>query len=93
VNGGDVRYVHMKGNTVFEPEIADTLATIWARALKIESVDRVATFFDLGGTSLHAAQIANGVRDELGINMPLELFFKAPTVDSMARELTGLVDH
>jgi non-ribosomal peptide synthetase component F/aryl carrier-like protein len=60
------------------------LAAIWAEVLGVDALDVDDDFFALGGNSLLATQIAARVADALGIEMPLEAVFEAPTLGAYA---------
>jgi non-ribosomal peptide synthetase component F len=64
--------------------IEQQLADIWATLLGVEKVGRHDNFFDLGGHSLTAAQIASRVRDILHVDVPLRDLLEASTVAAMA---------
>ena len=64
--------------------IEQQLADIWASLLGLQKVGRHDNFFDLGGHSLTAAQIASRVRDILHVDVPLRALLEASTVAAMA---------
>jgi amino acid adenylation domain-containing protein len=66
------------------------LAAIWASALGRPHVDRDASFFDLGGHSLVAAQILAQVRDTFQVDLPMRSFFAHPSVAALAGCVTAL---
>ncbi|KAF9097600.1 hypothetical protein BGX27_000940 [Mortierella sp. AM989] len=61
-------------------EIESTLATIWAKLLKVERVGRHDNFFMLGGHSLIAVKLIGIVRSKLGLDLKLQTLFEAPTI-------------
>jgi len=63
------------------------VALIWARTLKRQAVGVDENFFDLGGHSLVAMQIASRVRQVLDIDVPLRLLFESPTVSRFSEAL------
>jgi acyl carrier protein len=67
--------------------IEEVLAIIWAEVLGVERVGVEDDFFDLGGHSLMAMRLTAAIRETLGIEVPLKIFFEAPTVARMARAL------
>ncbi len=77
--------------TFVEPrtETERLLAEIWASQLGLESIGIHDRFFDLGGQSLLAAQIALEICDRFQIELPVLKLFQAPTVG----ELAMLVDQ
>lgn len=66
-----------------------SLASIWCEILKLDLVGVHDNFFDLGGHSLMAAQIASRIRNRHGIELPLRVMFESPTI----AELAQAVEH
>lgn len=60
------------------------IAAIWQELLGLERVGATDNFFDLGGHSLLAAQVLTRLRDSLGVDLPLDALFSAPTVAGLA---------
>jgi thioesterase domain-containing protein/acyl carrier protein len=65
--------------------IEATMATIWAAALRRDSVDLHDHFFDLGGESLQALQIMARIRKTFAVEVKIRSLLDAPTVVEMAR--------
>ncbi|MFT4124653.1 MAG: amino acid adenylation domain-containing protein [Gordonia sp. (in: high G+C Gram-positive bacteria)] len=64
--------------------IAETLA------LPVSAVGADADFFELGGTSLSATQLASAVGDLAGMRVPTKVIFENPTAAGLARAVAGL---
>ncbi|WP_246805543.1 condensation domain-containing protein, partial [Mesorhizobium mediterraneum] len=69
--------------------IQDLLAGIWANVLGVERVGADDNFFDLGGHSLTAMQVASRIEDALRTRLPLRLVFERPTVAGLAQAVEG----
>jgi amino acid adenylation domain-containing protein len=67
----------------------EQVAAIWAEVLRLDRVGVRDDFFDLGGHSLAAMQVAARVRQRLGVEMPLRLIFEQPTVEGLAARLAA----
>jgi thioesterase domain-containing protein/acyl carrier protein len=65
------------------------LADAWRAVLGVDRVGRDDDFFALGGHSLMATQVVARLRGELGIELPLAAFFRAPTLQAMAEEVAA----
>lgn len=63
------------------------LTAIWAEVLGVEELDGDDDFFALGGNSLLATQITARVADALGVDVPLEALFEAPTLAAYAEQV------
>ncbi len=67
--------------------LAERIADVWREVLRVDTLGPDDDLFDLGGHSLTITQIAARLRDRLGVDVPLDLFYDAPTV----AELTPIV--
>ncbi|MBR0775195.1 amino acid adenylation domain-containing protein [Bradyrhizobium diazoefficiens] len=63
------------------------LSDIWIDLLKVESLGITDNFFDLGGHSLLAGQAMARVARALGVSLPINTIFDAPTVEELARRV------
>lgn len=70
-------------------ETEKTLAALWQEVLGIPKVGVQDSFFELGGTSLQAAQLFTRIAEEFGQNLPLSTLFEAQTVEAISRLLTA----
>ncbi|HEV2704608.1 MAG TPA: phosphopantetheine-binding protein, partial [Pyrinomonadaceae bacterium] len=69
--------------------LEEALAEIYKEVLKVERVGVEDHFFAvLGGHSMLATQLMSRVRDKLGVELPLRKFFDAPTIASLAAEVS-----
>lgn len=70
-----------------------TIRSEWASHLGVSNVDPDDDFFDLGGSSLNAAEAMANLGERLGVELPVRSLFEAPTAAEMAslvREIQGL---
>jgi amino acid adenylation domain-containing protein len=65
------------------------LCRIWEDALGVREVGITDDFFDLGGHSLLAVKVCDQIYQSFDIELPLAVFFEAPTVELLARRLTA----
>jgi amino acid adenylation domain-containing protein len=65
------------------------LIRLWRRLFRRENIGRHDNFFDLGGHSLLVARLAAEIDKLLGCKLPIAFLFQSPTVESLARRLTG----
>jgi natural product biosynthesis luciferase-like monooxygenase protein len=74
-----------------EPRTLDELrlATAWQEVLGLSSISVHDNFFALGGDSLKATQVASRMRQRSRIEIPIQLFFVAPTIAALAQELSA----
>ncbi|MER5556892.1 phosphopantetheine-binding protein, partial [Streptomyces sp. NPDC002793] len=62
----------------------EVLAGIWQEVLHLDRVGVHDNFFDLGGHSLLVTQLVARMRDEMGVEVPPQMFFEDPTVAAIA---------
>jgi len=65
----------------------EALARIWQKVLRCRPPEHDANFFDLGGDSLQALEIAHEIGCVLGRPIPVSLVFREPTIQGIARWL------
>jgi acyl carrier protein len=53
----------------------------------VERIGARDNFFELGGHSLMATSMISRVRSEIGIEMPLQSIFEAPTLEAFAERI------
>jgi amino acid adenylation domain-containing protein len=66
-------------------ETEKRLAEIWSQVLDVRRVGVCDNFFALGGHSLLAMQIISRTRDAFGVELPLPILLKSPTVEKLAQ--------
>jgi acyl carrier protein len=64
--------------------LEEILVEIWTEILDLEWVGIHDNFFRIGGHSLLATQLLVHIQDILNIEIPLQLFFDAPTIADLA---------
>jgi iturin family lipopeptide synthetase A/iturin family lipopeptide synthetase C/tyrocidine synthetase-3 len=67
-----------------------TLAALWCDLLKIESIGRRDSFFDLGGHSLLVIRAVSRMRKTFGVDVQLRNLFECPTVAELAAVIDGM---
>jgi acyl carrier protein len=65
------------------------LLAIWQSLLKVKEIGVEDRFFELGGNSLQATQMASRIRDRFGVEIPLAQLFEASTIAAHA----GFIDQ
>jgi acyl transferase domain-containing protein/acyl carrier protein len=70
-------------------EVERLIADIWQRTLGVERIGVDDNFFDLGGDSLTAIQVASRLRQELEVSVPVVSVYEGLTIRSMVK-LLGL---
>ena len=73
--------------TVGSAAVDPALRAIWAEVLRVDAPDVDDDFFALGGNSLLATQITARVADVLGLEVPLDALFEAPTLGEYAQQV------
>jgi len=73
-----VEYVAPRG------KVEETIAGVWQELLGIERVGVLDDFLELGGDSLLASRMATRLSGDLGLDLPVRVFFEASTVEDLA---------
>jgi len=71
-----------------ETDLERSLATVWQQILGFEPVGVEDNFFDLGGDSLIAIQVAARIKQELQIDFPVAKLYQGVTVRALAQVLS-----
>ncbi len=76
-----------RGQSYRQPRnpVEQKLAAVFGRILNLERVGIDDSFFELGGHSLLSMELLSGIRDELGVELPLGQIFEHPTIVALAR--------
>ncbi|HWN42411.1 MAG TPA: amino acid adenylation domain-containing protein [Thermoanaerobaculia bacterium] len=77
--------------TAPEGPVEELLASTWQAVLGLASVARDDHFFDLGGHSLRATQVAVRLGAALGVEIPLRVLFEAPILSDLARRVSEVL--
>ncbi len=70
-----------------ETAVEKALAGIFAEVLGLERIGALDNFFDLGGHSLMATQVASRIREAFRADLPVRSIFEEPTVRGLARSI------
>ena len=81
---GTARPLFVAPRSPLEQELAAT----WATALAASDIGVDDDFFDLGGNSLAALQIADTIRRAHGVDVPIAEFLRSPTIAGLALAIT-----
>jgi acyl carrier protein len=65
------------------------IAKIWKEILGVPDVASNDDFFELGGTSLHAARVVTKTRAAFGVKFPPETLFNHPTLAGFAAQVAA----
>lgn len=83
---GTDAHIGATADTATRQDLSVRIAHIWQKTLRLDHVAPDQNFFDLGGTSLLACQVADTARETTGFPVCLVDIFRFPTVNA-------LVDH
>ena len=73
-------------------ETEEALARIWCDVLNLKKIGIHDNFFDFGGHSLRATQVASRVRNILQVEISLRVLFQEPTIADLANYVHQLRD-
>ena len=74
-------------------EFETALTKIWTELLGVERVGIRDDFFALGGHSLIAMRTVTRIRDQLNIDVPLDVLFSTPTIAQLAETVNNARDN
>jgi natural product biosynthesis luciferase-like monooxygenase protein/amino acid adenylation domain-containing protein len=80
----------MNTGAVYRPPVSVTeiaLSAIWQQVLEVERVGLDDNFFQLGGHSLLAMKLLTELKEQFAVDMPINLFFELPDLQSFAAYL------
>jgi amino acid adenylation domain-containing protein len=66
------------------------LADIWKQIFNLEEVSIYEDFFAMGGDSLLAIRALSHIREEFGLNVPMNVLFKSTTISDLAEYLSAM---
>ena len=69
--------------------LESTIANIWEEILGVKVVASDHDFFELGGTSLHAARVVTKTRAAFGVKLSAQTLFEHPTLAGFAAEVSS----
>lgn len=84
---------HRPNATAYAPprdRVETVLTEIWREVLDLEIAGIHDNFFECGGHSLKATQLAGRIRSRLKVTLPLKALFQHPTVATLAEVVRGL---
>jgi acyl carrier protein len=67
------------------------VASIWQETLHINEIGVHDNFFELGGHSLLATQVISRLRNAYGLEIPLHVLFRFPTVSELAQHIETIL--
>ncbi|MBK8551804.1 MAG: amino acid adenylation domain-containing protein [Ignavibacteria bacterium] len=75
------------GYTEPRNETEAKLAEVWKNVLETDEVGVTDDFFDIGGHSLLAISLISAIRNELGVEIPINDVFDYPTIELLAKRI------
>jgi acyl carrier protein len=76
-----------------ETAMEQRIAAVWQQVLGFQQIGVEDNFFDLGGDSLVAIQVASRLKEALNMEFPVAKLYQAVTVRSLAQVLTESDDE
>ena len=66
------------------------IANIWKEILGVQDVTPDEDFFELGGTSLHAARVVTKTRAAFGVKLSAQTLLEHPTLAAFAAQVDAV---
>ena len=70
-------------------EAERTIAQVWSEILGLSQIGIQENFFELGGTSLKAVQVASQLKKALNTNLSAVAIFESNTIEELAKHVNG----
>ncbi len=71
-------------------ETEQKILKVWQEVLGISQIGVYDSFFEIGGDSLQATQLNSRIRDQFGVELPMQDFFNAPTIGETAAAIEDI---
>lgn len=71
--------------------ISDKIRAIWERELVLQDISDDDDFFSIGGHSLIMQRIQVGIKDELGIEVPMDELFRLATISQISEHIAEIM--
>ncbi|MBM3824517.1 MAG: hypothetical protein FJ404_16800, partial [Verrucomicrobia bacterium] len=81
----------LPGSSVADVEAV--LTGIWSTLMRTDQIGRHDNFFELGGHSLTVIQCLCRIRDQLGVEVPIQAIFKTPTIAELSATLRAMMER
>ncbi|NEW06408.1 amino acid adenylation domain-containing protein [Paenibacillus sp. SYP-B3998] len=73
--------------------LEEELVNIWKEVLRLKTIGVKDNFFEIGGHSLRATTVVSKVHKEMNISLPLRDMFRFPTVEEIAKVISGMEEQ
>ena len=84
---GEPPHVETEAVRSDDREVETTVAAIWRRVLKRETIARDLNFFDIGGDSLAVITLMFEIEQALGVELPVTMIYQAPSIASLSKAI------
>jgi acyl carrier protein len=86
-----VQHRKRDGYVAPQTELQQSLASLWAEFLKADFVGLDDNFFEMGGHSLLAMEIAFQIRETFSVEFPLEAFLMTPVLRAQSARIEEML--